>query len=190
MNASFTTVVTGVPRSGTSLAMQMLAAGGMPILSDLLRAPDADNPRGYFELDLVKQLPADPSSLPPSEGMAVKVIHLLLPHLPQDRAYRVIVMHRDFSEVVLSQGIMLERRGTSGGALSPERMAAVLAQQMARLRLWCNERPDIPVLEIEHSQVLAQPLVIAGEINRFLGLDMEVSNMASVIDPALYRCRA
>ena len=109
--ASFTTLVTGIPRSGTSLMMQMLCAGGMPVLRDASRAPDADNPRGYFELEAVRHTQRNADWLEAAAGHAVKVVHLLVPELPADRPYRVISMHRALDEVLDSQREMLRRRG-------------------------------------------------------------------------------
>src|ERR1022692_2693155 len=96
---SFVTVVSGIPRSGTSLMMQMLAAGGMPVLAGELRAPDEDNPRGYFEFEPVKRTKRDPAWLREAPGKAVKVVYLLLRDLPAGYDYRVIVMRRDLNDV-------------------------------------------------------------------------------------------
>src|SRR5450432_3057856 len=109
MAAYTITVVSGLPRSGTSLMMQMLAAGGMPLLTDQIRAPDQDNPRGYFEFERVKQIKRDQAWLGSAVGKAVKIIHLLLYDLPPNRNYRVIFMRRNIEEVLISQRKMLQR---------------------------------------------------------------------------------
>ena len=119
----FVTVVSGLPRSGTSLMMQMLAAGGVELLIDQIRRADADNPRGYFELEAVKRTRQDASWLDDAAGKAVKVIHLLLRDLPDDREYRVVMMSRDLDEVLASQQAMLARSGKKGANLPPERLA-------------------------------------------------------------------
>ena len=124
------TVVSGLPRSGTSLAMQMIHAGGIPALTDGQRTSDDSNPRGYFELERVKQLKQDKSWLDEAAGKVVKVIHLLLAELPDDRPYRVVFMQRDLREVVQSQATMLARSGRPGGQLAPERLIAVYEQQL------------------------------------------------------------
>lgn len=185
----FTTVVTGLPRSGTSLAMQMLHAGGMPVLTDHLRQPDEDNPRGYLELEPIKQLPVDPSCLDGSAGHAVKVIHLLVPHLPEDREYRVLFMDRDLSEVIRSQQRMLSRRGNPGSSLPPERLAAVLNNQLSKVRQWLAARPAFPILGIPHARLLKEPAAVAMEINAFLGGGLDVAAMAATVDPSLHRNR-
>src|SRR5947208_15012411 len=110
------TIVTGLPRSGTSVMMQMLSAGGLPPLTDGLRQPDEDNPRGYFEFEPVKQIRRDTAWLQLAVGKAVKMVHLLLPELPldQNHRYRVIMMRRDLSDVLASQNKMLMIKGLTG----------------------------------------------------------------------------
>jgi len=103
-------VVSGLPRSGTSLMMRMLDAGGVPAVTDRIRTADDDNPRGYFELEAVKRTKQDPSWLDDAPGKAVKVISQLLCELPPDRAYKVIVMRRKLGEVSAAQKTMLEGR--------------------------------------------------------------------------------
>jgi len=106
------TIVSGLPRSGTSLMMQMLAAGGMPVLSDGERKADTDNPKGYLEWERVKQLPKDPSLIAEAEGKVVKVISQLMLSLPDGHEYRIVFMQRPLAEVMKSQDEMLKRRGT------------------------------------------------------------------------------
>src|SRR5215212_2341111 len=117
------TIVTGLPRSGTSMMMQMLAAGGMPVLAAAVRAPDADNPRGYLEFEAAKRTARDAAWVAGAAGKAVKLVHLLLPDLPQEHEYRVLFMRRDMDEVLASQRAMLARLRRTGADLSPERLA-------------------------------------------------------------------
>src|SRR3569833_79554 len=114
---AFITVVSGLPRSGTSMMMQMLAAGGMPMLTDGVRGPDPDNPRGYFAFGPVKRTPQDARWLAGAPGKAVKVVHSLLPALPGGYEYRVLFMLRDMHEVLASQDTMLRRLGRCGADL-------------------------------------------------------------------------
>jgi hypothetical protein len=127
---------TALPRSGTSMAMQMLQAGGVDILTDAIRPADHDNPRGYFEFELVKKLKSDTQWLDQAAGKAVKIIHLLLMDLPVDRLYKVIVLRRDLSQVVRSQSVMLERSGRKGAALAPERLMEIFATQLSTVMAW------------------------------------------------------
>ncbi len=104
------TIVTGLPRSGTSLMMKMLEVGGIPPLTDRARVADEDNPKGYYEFERVKKLPQDTSWLPEAEGKAVKMVSMLLYDLPKDRAYKIIFMRRQMEEILASQKKMLLRR--------------------------------------------------------------------------------
>ena len=115
MSRDFVTVVSGAPRSGTSMMMRMLAVGGIAPLTDGVRVPDTDNPHGYYEYEPVKRTKADDSWLGQAAGRAVKMVHLLLRDLPADRSYRVILMRRDLTEMVTSQRRMLERLGRDTG---------------------------------------------------------------------------
>jgi hypothetical protein len=186
----FITIVSGLPRSGTSLAMQMLAAGGIPPMTDHERTPDPDNPRGYFEFERVKQLRTDKAWLDEAVGRAVKIIHMLLTELPDDRDYRVVFMRRDVAEVVRSQRVMLERAGRPGGALTPERLAAIYDQQLGATARWLAERPCFRVLEVPYAGLIAEPNGWVGPLNEFLGGGLDRVAMAAAVDPSLYRNRA
>jgi hypothetical protein len=140
------TVVTGLPRSGTSPAMQLLAAAGIPPFTDGQRLADTSNPQGYYEAEIVKTLPQDSAWLAQAEGQAVKVIHLLLPHLPDNREYRVLVMGRELGAVLRSQRLMLERLGQVGAALPEARLRQVYGAQLAQMEAWLAARPRLPVL--------------------------------------------
>ena len=129
MSDHFITIVSGLPRSGTSLMMQMLEAGGMELLTDGRRVPDEHNPRGYFEHEGVKHSRNDLSWLDHAAGKAVKVIHLLLLHLPAGRDYRVVFMERDIQEVIASQRAMLKQQGRTGAALSDAKLAEIFESQ-------------------------------------------------------------
>jgi hypothetical protein len=183
-------VVSGLPRSGTSVAMQMLHAGGVEPVTDSLRAADEDNPRGYYEFERVKQLRTDKAWLDDAAGKAVKVIHLLLTELPDDRPYRVVFMRRDLGEVVRSQARMLERHARTGAALPPERLMAVYRQQLAAVEAWLAARPNFRVLRVEHRALIADPPAEAARIAAFLERPLDVDAMARAVDPALHRNRA
>src|ERR1700678_1911729 len=148
MSDDFVTIVSGLPRSGTSLMMQMLQAGGMPLLTDGRRAPDEHNPRGYFEDERVKHSRTDLSWLEEARGNAVKVVHLLLSHLPTDRNFRVIFMLRDLEEVMASRRVMLHKQGRTAAALDDAKLAGIFAKQISLVRQWLLERPNFEVLYV------------------------------------------
>jgi hypothetical protein len=171
------------------MAMQMLVAGGLEALTDALRAADSDNPHGYLEYEPVKQLRTDKSWVAAARGKAVKVIHLLLPELPEDLDYRVIFMERDLREVVRSQSTMLARSGKAGGNLAPERMAAMYAAQLTQVFAWVAARPNFRLLRLSHASCMADPTGAAKEINTFLGGRLDEVKMVAAVDPSLHRNR-
>ena len=184
------TVVSGLPRSGTSLAMQMIHAGGIPALTDGQRTSDDSNPRGYFELERVKQLKQDKSWLDEAAGKVVKVIHLLLAELPDDRPYRVVFMQRDLREVVQSQATMLARSGRTGGQLAPERLIAVYEQQLKTVEQWLAARPNFSVLRVQYAQLVSDPAGVVPAVNAFLGGTLDEARMRAAVDPELHRNKA
>jgi hypothetical protein len=185
----YVTVVSGVPRSGTSLMMQMLGAGGLALLVDGRRGPDPDNPRGYLEYDPVKRLRRDASWLGAAAGRAVKVVHLLVPSLPPDRDYRMILMRRDLREVAASQRAMLERSGAAADELPDARLVEILAAQLDEAERWARAQPRFEVLCVEHGALLSDPKAGATRVDGFLGGGLDVAAMAQVVDPSLYRSR-
>ena len=183
------TVVSGLPRSGTSMLMQMLAAGGYPCLTDDVRKADVDNPRGYFEYEKVKRLRRDCSWLPEAQGKAVKIIVQLIPFLPSEFNYRVIFMARDISEVLASQRTMLQRQGKrSGGNLSDRQLGRIFECQVREVKQLLGRR-NIPTLYVSYLAALQRPMDIAEKIGEFLDEDLDVCAMAAAIDPDLYRQR-
>jgi hypothetical protein len=184
------TVVSGLPRSGTSLAMQMIHAGGIPAVTDGQRSSDDDNPRGYFEFERVKKLRTDKAWLDDAAGKAVKIIHLLLTELPDDRPYRVVFMRRDLREVVKSQSTMLARSGRAGGGLPPERLMAVYEQQLKAVEGWLAARPAFAVLDVPYAGLVADPGSWVPRLSAFLGGGLDEGAMRAAVDPALHRNRA
>src|SRR4051812_47126358 len=190
MNPTFITVVSGLPRSGTSLMMQMLAAGGCPILSDNVRAPDDSNPRGYLEFEAVKRLRTDQSWLSQAQGKAVKIIHLLLRELPVDGRfdYRVVFMNRPIDEVLSSQRTMLERQGKTSA--DGDTLRKIYESQLAQVQQWLATQGSFRVHFVDYHALLKDPLQEAKEVSDFLtGLDLGPLEMSKAVDPALYRER-
>jgi hypothetical protein len=189
MDWEFITIVSGLPRSGTSLMMQMLQAGGLPALTDRVRSADQDNPRGYFEFEPVKRLRTDRSWLSQARGHAVKIIHLLLRELPLDGslAYRIVFMHRPIEEVLASQRAMLERDGKTGA--EPSILRRAFESQLVQIESWLAAQPGVAVLPVEYHRVLREPAAVAEDLRAFLSLDLDAAAMVRAVDPALYRQR-
>jgi hypothetical protein len=187
MAADWITVVSGLPRSGTSMMMQMVAAGGMPVLTDGVRPADPDNPLGYFELEAVKRTRSDAGWVPQARGKAVKVVHLLLRDLPPEFPYRVILMRRDMDEVLESQRAMLDRLGRPGASLPPARLSAIYAAQLANVLQWAASQPDCRLLEVAHRDCVSDPQTTARQVNAFLDGSLEAEAMAAAVDSALWR---
>jgi len=184
----FVTIVSGVPRSGTSLMMSMLVAGGLEPLQDGVRAADEDNPRGYFELEAVKRLKEDAGWVRGAAGKVVKVVHVHVRNLPREGvAYRVVLMRRDLGEVLRSQRRMLERRGAAGGSLSDERTAQLYAKQLAELEAWLEAEPAFEWMPVDYGALVEDPAPRAAEVNRFLGGGLDEAAMRAQVDPRLRR---
>ena len=184
------TIVSGIPRSGTSLMMQMLAAGGMPILGDGERAADADNPRGYLEWERIKQLPNDPACIAEAEGKVVKVISKLLLSLPPGHEYRVIFLQRPLSEVLASQDQMLRRRGTYKEGINPAAVEAAFEKHLRELDAWLASKDYVKSLQIPYHEILNRPQSIATRVADFLRMSLDVDAMVAQVDASLYRNRA
>ena len=184
------TVVSGLPRSGTSLMMQMLVAGGMPALSDGERKADTDNPRGYLEWERIKQLPQDPGCIAEAEGKVVKVISRLLLSLPAGHEYRVIFMQRPLPEVLASQDEMMKRRGTLKAGANPAIMSAAFEKHLREVYAWLDSRTNVKALRIPYHDVLNRPKEIAAVVPEFLQIPMDIEAMIQQVDGSLYRNRA
>ncbi len=181
---NYITVVSGTPRSGTSLMMQMLNAGGIPAFTDNRRAPDVHNPLGYFEYEAVKSLARDASWMASARGKAVKVIYRLLRFLPPEFEYRVIFMGRELGEVLASQRDMLRALGDAAADQDTERMLAVFESEMDEARAWLAAQSNIRTFFAPYGEIVANPEQWTGELSRFLdGLD--VGPMAASVDARL-----
>lgn len=183
------TIVSGLPRSGTSLMMKMLEAGGLPPLIDQVRAADIDNPKGYYEYERVKQLPQDTAWLPEAEGKVVKMVSMLLYELPTNRNYQVIFMRRAMPEILASQKKMLLRRDKDM-IVDDVEMKELFEGHLKNITGWLKEQNHLNVLEIWYNDMMKQPGVEAKRVNTFLGGELNEVAMASVVDESLYRNRA
>lgn len=186
----YLTIVSGLPRSGTSLTMQMIAEGGIAPLIDHIRTADEDNPKGYYEFELVKKTKKDPSWVKDGVGKVVKMVHLLLLDLPLDHQYRVVFTRRNLDEVFKSQNVMLERKGKNADDIPKERLLPMYRMQIHKVQEHMRKHADhFQLIEIDYNEIIASPRLQAEKISAFLdGLDVET--MAAVVDPSLYRNRA
>jgi len=181
-------VVSGLPRAGTSMLMQMLVAGGLAPFDDGRRTPDASNPRGYVEHERVRALARDAGWLPDADGRVVKVVAPLLPHLPPGPAYDVVLVTRRLAEVLASQRAMLGRLGhapASDAALAP-----VYTRMLDAARAWATATPGARLLELDHAAVLADPADASARLAAFLGRPLDEAAMAAAVEPSLHRERA
>jgi hypothetical protein len=183
-------VVSGLPRSGTSMAMKMLEAGGLRVVTDGQRSADEDNPKGYYEDERVKDLhqPGDKAWLREARGKVVKIISFLLKSLPADNNYKVLFMHRSLREIVASQNKMLIRRGERNDT-SDERAVQLLDEQVRDARFFLR-RPQFEVLELNYGEMLQAARPQALRIAGFLGEPLDQEKMAQVVDVQLYRNRS
>jgi Sulfotransferase domain len=187
-NASIV-VVTGLPRSGTSMMMRMLEAGGMPLVVDGIRKADLDNPNGYYEYEPVKALSQDSSWVHAARGKAVKMVYLLLYDLPRDLPYDVIFMHRDLEEVVDSQDEMLRRNGTRISPPESRHLIGMFRGELRSVEEWLNARKNFRVLRVQYSQTIEDPVSTCAAVKAFLGLHLDEARMQSVVTRSLHRQR-
>ena len=183
------TIVSGLPRSGTSLMMQMLVAGGMTPLADGERMADADNPRGYLEWERIKSLPNDPGCITEAEGKVVKVISRLLLSLPSGHEYRVIFMQRPLAEVLASQDQMLRRRGTYKEGANQAAMAAAFERHLREVYAWMQSKTYLKSFNVPYHDAIDDPEQISRKISDFLGVRLNVKAMVQQVDASLYRNR-
>lgn len=166
----------------------MLQAGGIPLLTDGVRLPDADNPNGYFELEAVKRLAGDAAWLAQAAGRAIKIVVPLILHLPAGLGCRVLFMERDLNEVIASQTAMLRRKGRSP-TLPADRLTVAFQSQVQQAKAFLNQRPDTGLLILNHRELIGQPEAAARRISSFLGRALDIEAMTARVNPDLYRQR-
>lgn len=185
-------IVSGLPRSGTSMAMKMLEAGGLPLLTDGARPADDSNPDGYFEFEPVKQLDkgGDLAWLGRARGKGVKVISWLVTWLPENYDYRVIFMQRNLDEVIASQNAMLLQRGEPRGIEDPDSMRQIYGRHLDQVRRFLEDRSCFSTFTLDYAEVVERPSVEAKRLAEFLHRGLDVERMAAAVDPRLYRNRS
>jgi hypothetical protein len=181
------TVVAGLPRSGTSMMMQMLAAGGIAPYTDGRRMADEDNPRGYLEHERATRLQEDASWIPEARGKAVKVVATLVRHLPPDEEYRIVFMMRNLDEVIASQRAMLERLGRKGARLTDRALQRTYAAHLVQVQQWLRAHPKIAVLPVDYAEAVGNAAQVAEEIARFVGGRFDMAAAAAAVDGGLRR---
>jgi hypothetical protein len=180
-------VVSGLPRCGTSLMMQMLDHGGVEVITDNLRTADTDNPRGYYEFERAKKVKEDASWLPEARGKAFKMVSQLLYELPPSETYLVVFMERDMDEMLLSQEKMLARLNRPVGPR--DEIKGAFGRHLERLRDWLARQGNFDVLYVNYNELVEQPAAQAARVGEFLGGRADAIEMARTVDPSLYRNR-
>lgn len=182
-------IVSGLPRSGTSMMMKILEAGGMSIATDNIREADEDNPKGYYELEKVKKLKIDNTWLGDIAGMAVKMISMLLYDLPARYSYKIIFMRRKLEEVLASQKRMLERHDRLADYAGDDEMRELYGQHLEEVERWLGQQDNIEVVYVNYKDFLEAPVENVKRLNESLGGHLDESAMAEVVDSQLYRQR-
>ncbi len=180
-------VVSGLPRSGTSMMMQLLDKGGVEIFSDHKREADENNPKGYFEHEAVKALARDKSWLPQANGKAVKIISHLLPHLPLRYKYKVIFMHRNFNEVLASQHKMLLSQGKIKEGEYRAGVEMAFKESLKRIAMWEKANPNVQVMHVKYAELIADVETHIPKIEEFIEKKLNREAMKQVVDKNLYR---
>ncbi len=183
------TIVSGLPRSGTSMLMKILEAGGLESLTDEIRTADIDNPKGYYEFERVKQLEKDKTWLPDAKGKVVKIISMLLHHLPPDYTYKIIFSQRNIQEILASQKQMLVRRGEPTDKVSDEEMTGIYEKHLHQVKKWLSNRSGFDVLYINYNDIISSPQRYCEEIAGFIDGRLDLEKMVAVVDNSLYRQR-
>ena len=183
-------IVSGLPRSGTSMMMKILDAGGIPPLTDGLRQPDPHNPRGYYEYERVKKLPeGDVAWLGETQGKAVKIISALIKYIPDSYNYRVIFMERSMTEILKSQKQMLQDRGKMTDQVADEALAVLFEQHNRDALIWMSQKKNIQCHLVNYNEILTDPESSIKELTKFLERDLDIPSMVNVVDRDLYRQR-
>lgn len=181
-------IVSGLPRSGTSMMMKMLVAGGMPSLTDQIRSADIDNPQGYFEFERVKQLDkADALWLAEARGKAVKIVSTFLSFLPDQYQYRILFMQRDIDEILASQDKMIARRGEQADSSTHDAIKRQFHQHLVTTQAWLQTKKNIAVQYIRYDGVVQNPQFFAERVARFLQRPVDTKAMVQSVNPDLYR---
>ena len=185
----FVVIVSGLPRSGTSMMMKMLESGGVPVMTDNLREADIDNLNGYYEFLPALKVKNDASWLKDAHHKAVKMVYQLLYDLPDGYEYRVLMMRRAIDEVLASQKKMLQRLGKPTDVIPDEKMAELFRAGLSKFETWVAQKPNFRMIDVDYNKMVIDPLPQIDAINQLLGGSLDTDAMAEVISPELYRNR-
>jgi hypothetical protein len=180
-------IVSGLPRCGTSMMMQMLEAGGIPPMTDHVRRADEDNPKGYYEFEKVKKIKEDASWIKSCYGKVFKMVSALLYYLPSDKRYKVIFMRRQMEEMLASQNKMLQRQGKKSDDVSDEEMSKKLHTHLRKVEEWLANQNNIDVIYINYNEVIKNPYENAKLVNQFINGRLDADKMAGSVNTSLYR---
>jgi hypothetical protein len=182
-------IVSGLPRSGTSLMMQLLEAGGMEVAIDGIRRADDDNPKGYYELELVKTIKQDTSWLDGMAGKVFKMVSMLLYYLPRDQYYKIVFMKRNIEEILASQHVMLQRQGKTPKTEQEADIRRLFEEHLQHIYGWLAGQPNMEVCYICYHDLLQQRGEAVKPLAKLLGRSLNIELMAGVVDASLYRQR-
>jgi len=185
----FITIVSGLPRSGTSMMMKMLEAGGMELVVDNIRQADEDNPNGYYEFEKVKKIKEDFSWLEETTGKAFKMVSVLLYNLPAGKHYKIIFMERKMEEMIASQNKMLERKDLTKNESGDEKMGEFFKNHLNKIKQWFLGQKNMEILYVNYNSLIDDSQKNAENVNRFIGGNLDTVKMSSIVDKSLYRQR-
>ena len=185
--ARIITVVTGLPRSGTSLMMQLLTAAGLDPVTDVRRAPDEDNPLGYFEFEKTLTLAKDASWIPEVRGKTIKIVAQLLPLLPVGEFYNIVFMERDLDEVVASQHAMLARSNRAGLKTEDAKLKETFASQLERVRRKLAESSQVRILTVNYNRLITDAKTEVARVAQFVGEPFDGTKAMNAVRPELRR---
>lgn len=183
------TIVSGLPRSGTSMMMRMLEAGGMVILTDSIRKADIDNPRGYYEFEKVKKIKEDASWLEDARGKVFKMVSMLLYDLPMEKTYKIIFMKRNINEMMKSQRKMIERQKPEQVNFDSEKMSVIYEKHLNEVEPWVKAQENMDVIFVKYNDLIENAEENSLKVIRFLGRRLDLEKMVAVVDKNLYRNR-
>ena len=180
-------IVSGLPRCGTSMMMQMLETGGIQVITDHIRQADEDNPHGYYEFEKVKKIKEDSSWLDGCHGKVFKMVSALLYYLPNSKEYKIVFMKRKMDEMLASQNTMLRRQGRNDAVVSDDEMAKKLDKHLLKIETWLAKQRNFKVIYINYNSVIENALENAKNVAFFLNLPMAIDKMVKVVESSLYR---